>query len=96
MTEFPQSQDTDQPHSKTMITYTKNEPVGQPAYYACFYGDTMLGTLEMCCDGFYYFEPVKKGGFWESALLKDLAFKLEALNESWKKRIDEELAKISR
>lgn len=82
---------------KLMIHYTKNEPIGQPAYYTCVFADSkvMLGTIEMEVDGFYYFYPKPIGGFWAAHTLKDIANKLDALNEAWTQRILAEGVKLS-
>ena len=77
----------------TMLTYTKNEPHKQPAHYAVFHEKKYLGVLYQEVDGFYYFLPEPRGGFWASWILKDIAFKLEALNEAWSQRLEVELAK---
>ncbi len=76
-----------------MLTYTKNESHKQPAYYAVFSGPFCLGDLYQEVDGFYYFEPKGKTGCWPSWILKDIAFKLEALNEAWSQKLEIELSR---
>lgn len=66
-----------------MITYTKNEPVNRSPYYTCLIGRKVIGTLEQEVDGFYYFYMKQyTPGFWDGKVLKDLAMKLEALNQA--------------
>lgn len=78
-----------------MIHYTKNEPVGEPAYYTCMIGRACIGTLGQEVDGYYYWIPrsIPEGGVIASWVLKDLYMKLEALNEAWDQKIGEELTK---
>jgi hypothetical protein len=80
--------------SKPVVTYTKNEPHNQPAYYGCFFGSSLIGTIDQEVDGYYYFYPALRGGFWASHLLHDVAHKLDALNEAWNQRIEQELNKL--
>lgn len=77
-----------------MLTYTKNEPINHTAYYAVLHEKKYLGLLEQEVDGFYYFTPDRtNAGFWPSWILKDIAFKLEAINEAWNQTLDRELSR---
>lgn len=79
---------------KDMLIYTKNEPHGRPAYYAVLTDQKVhIGDLDQELDGYYYFTPINRGGFWAGWILKDIAFKLEALNEAWNQRVAIELSK---
>jgi hypothetical protein len=78
---------------RDVLTYTKNEPHNQPAYYAIFSESVLLGTLEQEVDGFYYYFPTLRVGCYSAWILKDIAHKLEALNEAWNQRISVELSR---
>jgi hypothetical protein len=72
-----------------MVTYTKNEPHGKPAYYTCLIENGgFIGVIDQEADGFYRFHPVYTGSGWDGAILKDLAKKLEALNEAWNLKLN--------
>ncbi len=73
-----------------MIHYTKNEPHKRPSYYACTHEGYLIGNIEQMADGFYYFIPAGVG-HWRSDHLKDVANKLDALNESWNQRLTKEI-----
>lgn len=64
--------------------------------YDCIYPNSVkLGEMMMEVDGYYYFWPdLSRGGFWPSHILHDIARKLDALNEAWDQRLNEELAKL--
>ncbi len=68
-----------------MIHYTKNEPAEHPPYYACHFDKVFIGSMDLDSDGFYYFKPSKAfsgGEVVAGWVLRDLAHKLEALNEA--------------
>jgi hypothetical protein len=77
-----------------MLTYTKVPISKGPPYYMVMAGSNHIGTIDQCEDGFCHFYPLPKGGFWESAILKDIAHKLDALNEAWSQRLNEEFDKL--
>lgn len=82
--------------NKRAIHYTKNEPIGRTPYYAAIMPNGgMLGTIEQEVDGFYYFFPQLRGGFWDAWILHDIARKLDALNEAWHIRLHQEFEKLS-
>ncbi len=82
---------------RNAVHYTKNEPVGQPAYYTVMSpeGRTVIGTIEQEVDGFYYFFPAKIDNFWPSGLMHDIARKLDALNEAWHIRLMQEFDNLA-
>lgn len=83
---------TDNPTTpKAGVTYIKvSTKPGQPSIYSCLAPNgVLLGSFEQEVDGFYYFFPVLRGGFWEAYILHDIARKLDALNEAWSQKLDE-------
>ncbi len=76
-----------------MIEYHPNTPKeGQPITYACIYENgNVIGHLEQEVDGYYYFWPIYKGGFWASETMADIAHKLDALNEAWDQKLQKAL-----
>jgi hypothetical protein len=69
-----------------MITYVKRE---ESPLIDCFAGKVKMGFIMQEVDGFYYYYPPCKQGFFPSGVLMDIARKLEALNEAWNIRLNE-------
>jgi hypothetical protein len=67
-----------------MISYTKDSIGG----FSCMYNGVRLGYIYQEVDGFYYLQPAVGGGFYSASILKDMAFKLDALNEAWKLHLE--------
>jgi len=48
-----------------------------------------IGEFYREVDGFYYFEPSKRGGAYSEELLGALLHELQKVNAKWKKEIDD-------
>ena len=65
-----------------MISFLK-EDTHLGVSYKCMFVGKSLGYLHLEKDNYYYFYPNHvQGMMWASFLLKEVAFKLEALNEA--------------
>lgn len=50
------------------------------------------GEILMGDDGFYQFWPELRGGYWPSYAMREIADKVDSMNEAWEKKLEEELA----
>lgn len=53
-----------------------------------FENGVYLGEILMKEDGFYDFYPELKGGYWDSALLHEIANLLDKMNAPWEEEIN--------
>lgn len=74
-----------------MLTYKEKGSYGT---LNVFYSNGIfMGELYMEVDGFYVYEPVLRGGFWEAYVLREIADKLDELNKPWQQNIDDYFSK---
>lgn len=69
------------PKPVQMLIYRKHQLQNGGALYDCYMGFAKIGTIAQEADGFYYFWPEHNEGMWSEAVFRDLAFKLESLNQ---------------
>lgn len=51
----------------------------------------LLGYLEPGDDGYYYYWPTNRPGYWASEVMREIADTLDDLNKKWDKRIKKAL-----
>ncbi len=58
-------------------------------HYIVEVNNNCIGEFYREVDGFYYFEPSKRGGAYSEELLGALLHELQKVNAKWKKEIDD-------
>lgn len=69
-----------------MIELTK---VSDYSYNVKIYNNPDMGKIEPLEDGYYYYWPVLRPGCWSSSMMREIADKLDELNEPWDKQVME-------
>jgi len=63
---------------------------GWAVYY---HNGVMVGDIQMDVDGYYYYWPIMKPGFWASHFMRAVADKLDELNAPYDKELEEYFSK---
>jgi hypothetical protein len=71
-----------------LITYPR---IGVGHVDAIYCNGVKLGELLQDVDGFYKFFPESRAGYWEEAVMRDIADALDALNSAWEFEIEHNL-----
>jgi hypothetical protein len=67
------------------MIYTK---INNSHYQVNHTNNVLMGDIMMDNDGFFYFWPDLKGGFWEAYILLELGNKLNELNKPWEDEVN--------
>lgn len=54
-------------------------------------GHSVLGYAEPADDGYLYFWPMQRSGFWPSGTMRAIADKLDELNKPWDEIVAREI-----
>ena len=65
------------------------EKVKNNNFFVYWNNNTLVGTFEMNCDGYYYFWANDSPGSWSSYALRLVADKLDEINKPFKEVVDE-------
>jgi len=72
-----------------MLSFTR---ISEHRHEVHFHNGARVGTVEREVDGFFYFWPEDRAGFWAEHLLRGIADKLAELNKPWAETITRELS----
>lgn len=53
------------------------------------YNGVDMGEFYMEVDGYYVYVPILRGGFWPAYMLRAVADKLDEVNASWDKQVQD-------
>jgi hypothetical protein len=73
--------------NKSLVYVSRQDDDTYKVYY---YNNVYLGDILVCEDGYYYYWPEQRSGFWHAEGMKAIAEVLDNLNREWDKKVRNE------